>query len=239
MPLRISLLAAMLGGCAGAAPNYTYLIAMDDPGAWPAILSSAGILPAGGRASNLFVLGSVPAGSADAWVHKIEHGAIVVLQGNSDLAAILGIRPTDKKVTVRSVIDDHAPQLAVVWEKPLELPVSSVPADAHIFVRERWDNAPLLVGLQHGKGSVLWLAASPGRLGYERFPYLIQALVDLGLQLPFRSARLWAFFDSAYRMRVDLDYFAARWRKAGIAALHVAAWHFYEPMRSATPIWAA
>jgi hypothetical protein len=26
-----------------------------------------------------------------------------------------------------------------------------------------------------------------------------------------------------------LDYFARRWRKAGIGALHVAAWHFYEP----------
>ena len=25
-----------------------------------------------------------------------------------------------------------------------------------------------------------------------------------------------AFFDSSYRTRVDLDYFAARWRKAGI-----------------------
>jgi hypothetical protein len=40
---------------------------------------------------------------------------------------------------------------------------------------------------------------------------------------------LWAFFDSAYRSRVDVDYFAARWRKAGIAALHVAAWHNFEP----------
>jgi hypothetical protein len=28
---------------------------------------------------------------------------------------------------------------------------------------------------------------------------------------------------------VDLDYFARRWRKTGIGALHVAAWHFYEP----------
>jgi hypothetical protein len=28
---------------------------------------------------------------------------------------------------------------------------------------------------------------------------------------------------------VDVDYFAARWRKAGIAALHVAAWHNFEP----------
>ena len=76
---------------------------------------------------------------------------------------------------------------------------------------------------------MLWVAASPGERGYERFPYLLNALADLGLEPPFRSARLWAFFDSAYRSRVDLDYFAARWRKAGIAALHVAAWHFFEP----------
>src|SRR5262249_15796256 len=39
---------------------------------------------------------------------------------------------------------------------------------------------------------------------------------------------LWPVLDSAYRSRVDLDYFALRWRQAGITALHVAAWHFYE-----------
>jgi hypothetical protein len=230
MPLRISLLVTLLWLRAmGAPPNYTFLVAMEDPGPWPAILSSAGILPADGRPSNVFVLGSVPTGAAEAWLRKIEQGAIVVLQGNSDLTTLLGIHATEKNVTVRSLVDEHAPQLAVVWEKPLELPVYTVPADAHIFVRERWENAPLLVGLHRGKGSVLWLATSPGKLGYERFPYLIQALVDLGLQLPFQSARLWAFFDSAYRSRVDLDYFAARWRQAGIAALQVAAWHYFEP----------
>ena len=74
------------------------------------------------------------------------------------------------------------------------------------------------------------MVAPPAReRGYERFPYLLNALADLGLDPPFRSNRLWAFFDSAYRSRVDLDYFAARWRKAGIAALHVAAWHNFEP----------
>jgi len=76
---------------------------------------------------------------------------------------------------------------------------------------------------------VLWVAVPPGDRGYERFPYLLNALTDLGLEPPFRSNRLWAFFDSAYRTRADLDYLAARWRKAGIAALHVAAWHNFEP----------
>ena len=51
-----------------------------------------------------------------------------------------------------------------------------------------------------------------GERGYERFPYLLNALTDLGVEPPFRSNRLWAFFDSSYRSRVDLDYFAARWR---------------------------
>ena len=70
--------------------------------------------------------------------------------------------------------------------------------------------------------------ATAAEHGYERFPYLPQALTDLGLMPPFRSPRLWAFFDSSYRSRVDLDYFAARWRAAGIGALHVAAWHYWE-----------
>jgi hypothetical protein len=53
-------------------------------------------------------------------------------------------------------------------------------------------------------------------------------LTALGVEPPVRSGRLWAFFDSSYRLRVDLDYFARRWRRAGIAGLHVAAWHFFE-----------
>ncbi|MBI3472984.1 MAG: hypothetical protein HY013_16630 [Candidatus Solibacter usitatus] len=98
-----------------------------------------------------------------------------------------------------------------------------------MFASERWTRAPVMAGYRRGAGAVLWVAAGPGTQGYERFPYLLHALHDLGLEAPFRSNRLWAFFDSSYRMRVDPDYFAARWRASGIAALHVAAWHFFEP----------
>ena len=125
--------------------------------------------------------------------------------------------------------DARSPKLGIVWEKAQELPVYELPADARVFAKERWTGAPLMAGLKRGAGSVLWLATKPGVRGYERFPYLLQALSDLGLQPPLRSNRLWAFFDSSYRTRVDLDYFADAWRKAGIAALHVAAWHYNEP----------
>ena len=86
----------------------------------------------------------------------------------------------------------------------------------------------MIGGMKRGAGAVLWVGVPPGERGYERFPYLLNALCDLGLEPPFQSTRLWAFFDSAYRSRVDLDYFAERWRRSGIAALHVAAWHFFE-----------
>ncbi len=58
---------------------------------------------------------------------------------------------------------------------------------------------------------------------------MLQALVDLGLPLPVRATNLWAFFDSSYRIRADVDYLAARWRQSGIGVLHVAAWHNMDP----------
>ncbi len=162
------------------------------------------------------------------WAARVEAGTILILEGDSPLAASFGFRAGPQLVSVRSVEDVHAPQLRIVWEKALEVPVFEIPKDARIFSRERGVGAPLMAGVRHGSGAVLWVAAPPGSHGYDRFPYLPQALLDLGLIVPFRSTGLWAFFDSSYRARVDLDYFAAKWRAAGISALHVAAWHYWE-----------
>jgi hypothetical protein len=138
-------------------------------------------------------------------------------------------RPTRRTVHVAAVAESRDPSLEVVWEKPLTLPVYDLPEGARIFAREKRTGAPLVAGLQRDGRAVLWTAAPTGERGYERFPYLLQALLDLGVELPFRSARLWAFFDSSYRLRADPDFLAQRWRQAGIAALHVAAWHYYDP----------
>ncbi len=168
--------------------------------------------------------------SAAEWSARVESGTVLVLEGESPLAEALGFRRAAKPpLPVRSVEDLRAPELRIIWEKALDLPVFDIPADARVFARERWRKTPLVAGYRKGAGAVLWVAAPPGAHGYERFPYLPQALLDLGLEVPFRSRRLWAFFDSAYRARVDVDYFAERWRAAGIGALHVAAWHYWEP----------
>jgi hypothetical protein len=210
--------------CCGA--TFSFHVLGDEAGSWPAVLSSIGLVEG---ADGVVV---APAGTkvpAEEWAARVEQGTVLVLEGESPLAAAFGFRVSQKPQVVASSVEDvHAPKLRIVWEKPLTLPVFEIPADAKLFARERWSGAPLIAGFRKGTGAVLWVAAPPGAHGYDRFPYLLQALADLGLEAPFRSGKLWAFFDSSYRSRADVDYLAKRWREAGIGALHVAAWHNWE-----------
>jgi hypothetical protein len=219
----------LLLACASMASGgaFSYRVLSDRASSWDGMLSSIGLVKGSGDA--VMVAPQGVTGDASEWTARIEQGTILVLEGESPLASSFGFRPSAKpRVMVRSVEDVHAPKLRIIWEKPQELPVFDVPAEARLFAKERWQTAqvPLMAGFKRGAGGVLWIAAPLN--GYERFPYVAQALTDLGLDPPFRSNRLWAFFDSSYRLHVDLDYFAARWRASGISALHVAAWHFWE-----------
>jgi hypothetical protein len=212
-----------------AAPLFHYQIAGDRPGAWPRILSSAGLVRGAGGVT--FVSGSAAAQDPGAWLARAHSGSVLILEGESATAEAFGfsIDRTRKPVPTRSIVDTHNPKLSIVWERTLDIPRHKLPEKAVVFTRERWDGAPLIAGVRHGSGAALWLAVSPGEKGHERFPYVMQALSDLGATPGLESRELWAFFDASYRSRVDLAYFAARWRRSGIAALHVAAWHFFEP----------
>ena len=221
---RLILLLTLFATNAGA---QSFAVLSADAGPWPALLGSIGLQPE--AAATARVLIARPAAALDASLTaRVTAGTLLVLEGQSPLAASFGFRPTREVVALASIEDRHRPLLPIVLEHALEIARFEVPAAARIFAKDHWSTAPVIAGFQQGKGAVLWVAASPGAQGYERFPYLLHALRDLGLQPPLRSARLWAFFDYSYRTRVDLDYMAARWRKSGIAALHVAAWHFYD-----------
>ncbi len=152
-----------------------------------------------------------------------------ILVGDSPAARQEGIIPSAELTRVASVIDERDTSLEIIWESAIELTAYSVPEKASVFAREKWTGAPLLAGWRTPEGGLLWAATNPGPRGYDHFPYLLQALVDLGLRPPLRGSRLWSFFDYSYRTRVDLGYMARRWREAGISALHVSAWHFHEP----------
>ena len=225
--LVLPLVLVFVGAAQPQAALPYFSVLSEDTGAWPEILQSIGLQRQPAGLAHIFVARTGAAASSE-WPSRIEKGAVLILEGESSLAEIFGFRRTQDNVRVNSLTDIHCPNLPIIWQKGLELPLFDVPEAAVIFARERWTGAPLSAGFRRGLGAVLWIAVPPGERGYERFPYLLNALCDLGIEPPFRASRLWAFFDSAYRSRVDLDYFAARWRKAGISALHVAAWHFFE-----------
>lgn len=198
------------------------------PGPWPAILASAGHARSlESAAADIYVAPPNAPASPD-WKQRIQAGAVVILQGASPLASAFGFTPTSATLSAVHIVDEHNSALVIVWDKPVSIPRYDIPADAHVFARERWSGAPVVAGYRLGAGAILWVAASPGDSGYERFPYLTQALADLGFTASFRASRLWAFFDYSYRTRADTDYLARRWRAAGISALHVASWHFYD-----------
>lgn len=225
---RLLLAGALCLAGRAAGPPALHILG-NDAGSWPAILGSVGIRTGGNAATGIYVVRPGDNTAVADWAARVSRGAYLILEGDSGAGRSFGFRPGEKRVRTTNVEDLLNPRLKIVWERPAEVPVFEIPAEARVFARERWSGAPLVAGFRRGSGAVLWVALSPGERGYERFPRLVEALSELGLTPPFRSRRLWAFFDSSYRARVDLDYFAERWRDSGIRALHVAAWHYFEP----------
>ncbi len=154
---------------------------------------------------------------------------LTILVGASKQALSQGIQPGQNTVRVRSVTDVFNDKLQIVWQHDATISVYTLPSQARIFTRERWSGAPLAAGWTRGRQVIFWTATPIGDQGFERYPYLLQAVVSLGLKPRAQSRDLWAFFDASYRLRADPEFLASLWRRGGIAGLHIAAWQFWEP----------
>jgi hypothetical protein len=219
--LRFALFLIAAVSCAAASDVPGYHVGAGASEGWAPLLASLG-LPERTEAEARVVV--APERAAE----RAEHGAVVILEGDSEAARGLGFVATGKRIRVRSVRDVRQSDLPIRWEKAAALPLFAVPKDARVLASDRRSGAPLVATLKRGRGAVLWTAIGPGDDGYERFPFLPHALVDLGVRPPFESRHLWAFFDSAYRLHMDADAMARQWRAAGISALHAGAWAFFE-----------
>lgn len=207
----------------------TFQVKGADEQPWSKILGAVGIrAAASGNDADIVVVGQGTRADITALAEK----HLVILEGSSPGAQGFGIVEKSETVAVRQICDTHAVKMQIIWEQAAQVKAVTLPVGFQVFASERWKGMPVLAGKRTGSpgaGAVLWMATAPGPSGIERYPYLIQALVDLGLHLPAKTTNLWAFFDSSYRIRADSDYLAKRWRQAGIGELHVAAWHNMEP----------
>ncbi len=219
---------AVLAG--GATPQLAFEATCPAPG-WYSVLETFGLGVAKTRTASDIVIACEGAATAraeiDAWLRT---GRILVLQGDSPLARSFGFVPSGRPAaSIRNVKDHRAEELLIVWESPIDVEPTALPAGAQVLAEDRWSGTPLVATMALPQGNLLWLATAPGEKGYERYPLLANALADAGFVAPFRTRNLWAFFDSAYRQRVDLNFLADRWESFGIAGVHISAWQHWEP----------
>jgi hypothetical protein len=108
------------------AATLTFHVAGDDPAVdsrgWSAILSSIGLQSSAHGDVEVFPAGAAPPADTD-WSQRVERGTILILEGASPLAASFGFRAGNQRVSVQSVEDLRAPQLRVIWEQAVEVPV--------------------------------------------------------------------------------------------------------------------
>src|SRR6266404_3095134 len=104
-------LAAMI--CCGqmlAGGTFSFHVMGDDAGAWPAALSSVGLVGNASAGAGVVVAPAGTSAPISEWAARIERGTILVLEGESPLGAGFGFRPSAKPhVVVRSVEDLRAP----------------------------------------------------------------------------------------------------------------------------------
>lgn len=220
--LPLALLVAVLP--VWASGSGTFVAQGTDPGPWSKVFEAVGIAPSQHGDPTVIIVGA----EEHADILKLAATHLVIVEGTGFAAQSIGIRPAGAAIPVRQICDTHAPKMQIIWEQPVSIPTPEIPSDFTVLATEKWKGIPVLAGKRIAHGAVLWVATGPGPSGMEHFPYLLQAAVDLGLTLPVRTANLWAFFDSPYRIHADVDYLAQRWRKAGVSILHVAGWHNME-----------
>ena len=205
-------------------------VAATQPGAWPDILHSFGLQEQTADSARVIVL---PSESDTAPVDWLAQRAE---RPDSYFGRRLANRPYTghprhlaPRARTQSMRYPPAHPTDRLGERRLDVPVFEVPSEAKILARDRIHQAPLMAVLRHGSGGVLWIAVPPGTQGYERFPFLLHVLSEIGLRPLFESRRLWAFFDSAFQRDRDINELAREWRQMGLAAIHVGAWDYFEP----------
>src|SRR5205807_4155712 len=114
--------AMLLAAIPAFAGSFSYYGPTDAAGGWSVVLSSVGLVKGTEANADIIVAPS-----------HIRDDKIVILEGESPLAASLGFRPGAQRITVRSVEDVHAPKLRIVWEKALDIPVFEIPKEARVF----------------------------------------------------------------------------------------------------------
>ncbi|HMK38498.1 MAG TPA: hypothetical protein VK569_04100, partial [Bacteroidota bacterium] len=187
------------------------------------------------RRGELFVLphasaARMPEGAARQVLAYVEGGNVLVTDGVSTLARLLGISP-GRPEDVKEVTDNVRPEVLSVWPGHQRVSwIKGYPkAGARIVYASRERGHPLALILERGRGVCLYIAplVDPSTdKGYSRFSTLPSVIVrELGCRPLLTRRTADAYFDPGYRAGSNAEELARMWRSWGITGIHVAAWY--------------
>ncbi len=161
----------------------------------------------------------------------VRAGGKLILAGRSPLAERLGIAFEQRTIAISRVTDVEYAEQAFRWEPAEKLQPFEPPDDAAVFMLDSDSRQPVAFSGVLGDGRYVYLAVpldTTTSLGIARFPYLAQHLEEAFSVRP-RVTRpaIEAYFDPGYRSGQDRGRLINSWRRSGIRAVHVAAWHFW------------
>ena len=97
-----------------ASQTFFYHVAGDDHASWPEILSSIGLVEGASATSGVVVMRTGPADRASIWMERAKQGTVLVLEGDSEIASMIGFKKTRKNVPVRNVKDARNPEQEII-----------------------------------------------------------------------------------------------------------------------------
>jgi hypothetical protein len=176
------------------------------------------------------VASSLSSGQVQHILNLVDNGAILVSEGITPFSEKLGMR-AGKPMPVRNLKETAYPDIEIAWEHEELITPLQAPAETMVLNYESNSRTPITHLLHRGRGQCLLLAAELDPVkgeGYARFPYFLHELRQAGINFPFRSNRLSAFFDYAYRSDQNPDGLAKTWGDIGIQYLHIGTWYFVD-----------
>ncbi len=168
----------------------------------------------------------------------IRDGGRGILDGASPLSQELGVILEKRTLKVSDVQDllyanqDFATNESV-WNPPAEVVRFSVHNPVIVYAQDKVSELPMAVLARFGRGRFLYLAArldATTQLGYTRFPYFVHYVTEgFNIRLPVQRAQLELYYDPGLSKRggADIDRRAEMWRRMGVRAVYVGAYHFW------------
>ncbi len=168
----------------------------------------------------------------------VRDGGRLVIEGPNALCEALGIRFEKRALKIREVEDmlygnhDYLARDST-WNPVPEVPRFSISNRIAIYARDKVSELPLAVLLRAGRGRLLYMGArldpiTP--LGYTRYPYFVHYVIEgFDLKLPVQRGQVELYYDPGLSKKggADIDRRAEEWRRMGVRAIYVGAYHFW------------